>query len=129
MAADNGGIGADCCSSAHPCFGILVPPNHHTSRVADIGKNTAWAEEHIVLTFYARIEAHIVLDLTIPTESDIRTDDHILPDVAAFAKDRPRHDVAEVPDFRPRPNLTAIIDYSCFVCEPIVLLVVTNHLL
>src|SRR5687767_14795479 len=76
------------------------------------------AEEDIVFTCDAFVDAHVVLHLHVVAEPGARHDHHVLPETAPLADDGAAVDVAEMPDARASPNLRAVIDVAGGVHVP-----------
>ncbi len=112
MAAENGGVGSQTCALAHESLAILVLTCDMTARVDDISKYYGGATENIIFQFNARINGNIILDLHVVSQTTLRGDNHVLPDVAVPANCAPGHNVREMPNIRTFSDLAWLINGS-----------------
>ena len=106
-----------------------VAAHHGAAGVGHVGEHAAWAEEDIVLTGDAGVEADVVLNLAVAAEHHIGADDDVLANVAPVSQHCAGHDVAEMPNARARSDGTAVVDDRRFMGEPTVVFHQAAHLL
>src|SRR5206468_9823493 len=86
-----------------------------TAGIQDVRKDHRWTAKNIVFQNASGIYGHIVLDLYIVADNDLRRNDDILADVTTRTNSAVFHDMREMPDLSPGKNHTRFVDVGRFV--------------
>src|SRR4030095_13371995 len=110
VAAQHRAVGAETGAALDQRRPELIAARHVTARVDDVGEHHGRPAEDVVFERDPGVNRHVVLDLDVVTNHDLRRDDDVLAEVAAAADSRPAHDMAEVPDLGAVTNHGALVD-------------------
>ena len=115
VSADDSAIGAEGGALFNEGRLRFVHSSDMRPGVDDICENHAGATEDVVFQSDSFINGYVVLNLASIPDGHIRSDHHILPDVAGFANHAAVQDVREMPDFGPFADDAVFVDDCRFM--------------